>query len=175
MATFIKTKFKISNDQTNIDKYRLAANITEYHIISKLILQRIIITNFCCSVSHLTYGWSDGLILNVETLRFCEFCHSCYIHFYMKYLPFLYEFWNNDSKEDYFWYDRIFCNICSYSIFVYIYMIIWFLELRFHECYHSCFFRWERRSMKQKNKQFNCLYSLIPKHVNYVQLLDLVG
>ena len=53
MTTFIKTKFKISNDQTNIDKYRLAANIPEYHIISKLILQRIIITNFCGPVSHL--------------------------------------------------------------------------------------------------------------------------
>ena len=37
MTTFIKTKFKISDEQTNIDKYRLAANITEYHIISKLI------------------------------------------------------------------------------------------------------------------------------------------
>ena len=37
MTTFIKTKFKISDDQTNIDRYRLAANITEYHIISKLI------------------------------------------------------------------------------------------------------------------------------------------
>ncbi len=43
MTTFIKTKFKISDDKTNIDKYRLAANITEYHIISKLILQRIMI------------------------------------------------------------------------------------------------------------------------------------
>ena len=50
MTTFIKTKFKISDDQT---KYRLAANITEYHIISKLILQRIIIANFCGSESHL--------------------------------------------------------------------------------------------------------------------------
>ena len=48
MTTFIKTKFK-----TNIDKYRLAANITEYLIISKLILQRINITNFCGPVSHL--------------------------------------------------------------------------------------------------------------------------
>ena len=48
----IKTRFKISDDQTNIDKYRLAANITEYHIILKLILQRIIITNFCGPVSH---------------------------------------------------------------------------------------------------------------------------
>ncbi len=32
MTTFIKTKFNISHDQTNIDKYRLSANITEYHI-----------------------------------------------------------------------------------------------------------------------------------------------
>ena len=46
MKTFIKIKFIISDDQTNIDKYRLAANITEYHIISKLILQRIITTKF---------------------------------------------------------------------------------------------------------------------------------
>ncbi len=46
MTTFIKTKFKISDDQTNIGKYRLAANITEYHIISKLLLPRIIITKF---------------------------------------------------------------------------------------------------------------------------------
>ncbi len=44
MTTIIKTKFKILDDQTNIDKYRLAGNITEYHIISKFILQRIIIT-----------------------------------------------------------------------------------------------------------------------------------
>ena len=34
------------DDQTNIDKYRLAVNITEYHIISTLILQRIIIPKF---------------------------------------------------------------------------------------------------------------------------------
>ena len=53
MTTFIKTKFNISDDQTNIDKYKLAANIIEYHIISKLILQRIIITNFYGPVSHL--------------------------------------------------------------------------------------------------------------------------
>ena len=33
MTTFIKTKLKVSDDQTNIDKYRLAANIKEYHII----------------------------------------------------------------------------------------------------------------------------------------------
>ena len=46
MTTFTKNVFKISDDQTNIDKYRFAANITEYHIISKLILQRISIPKF---------------------------------------------------------------------------------------------------------------------------------
>ncbi len=30
MATFIKPKLKISDDQTNIDNYRLAANIKEF-------------------------------------------------------------------------------------------------------------------------------------------------
>ena len=53
MTTFIKMKFKISEDQTNIDMHRLAAYITKYHILSKLILQRIIITNFSGSESHL--------------------------------------------------------------------------------------------------------------------------
>ena len=43
MTTFIKAKLKKSDDQTNIDKYRLAANITEYHIISKIINILIII------------------------------------------------------------------------------------------------------------------------------------
>ncbi len=38
MTSSIKTKFKVSGDQTNIAKYRLAA--TEYLIISKFILQR---------------------------------------------------------------------------------------------------------------------------------------
>ena len=55
MTTFIKTKFKISDDQTNIDKYRLAINITKYPIKSKLILQRIIITNCYGSESHLMW------------------------------------------------------------------------------------------------------------------------
>ena len=45
MTTFIKTKIKKSDDQTNIYKYRVAANITEYHIISKLISLGIIIQN----------------------------------------------------------------------------------------------------------------------------------
>ncbi len=46
MTILLKMKSKKSDDQTNIDKYRLAAKITEYHIISKLFLQRIIILKF---------------------------------------------------------------------------------------------------------------------------------
>ncbi len=46
MTTFIKMKFKKSDDQTNIDKYRVAANITAYLIISKFIFLRIIIIKF---------------------------------------------------------------------------------------------------------------------------------
>ncbi len=34
MTTFIKSNFKQSNDYKNIDKYRGAANIKEYYIIS---------------------------------------------------------------------------------------------------------------------------------------------
>ena len=41
MTTFIKTKFKKTNDQTNIDKCRVVTNITQYHVISKLIFLRI--------------------------------------------------------------------------------------------------------------------------------------
>ncbi len=43
MATFMKAKHEKSDDHTNIDKYKVAANITEYLIIQKLIFLRIII------------------------------------------------------------------------------------------------------------------------------------
>ena len=33
MTAFIKTKFKKSDDQTNTDKYRVGANVTEYNYI----------------------------------------------------------------------------------------------------------------------------------------------
>ncbi len=46
MTTFIKTKFKKSDDQTNVDKYRVAANLTDNHILSKFIFLRIIISKF---------------------------------------------------------------------------------------------------------------------------------
>ena len=46
MTTFTKTKFKKSNDQRNIDKYRVAANITEYNIVTKLFFLRIITPKF---------------------------------------------------------------------------------------------------------------------------------
>ncbi len=46
MTIFIKTKFKKSYDKTNIDTYKVAANIREYHTISKLIFHTIIIPKF---------------------------------------------------------------------------------------------------------------------------------
>ncbi len=38
MTTVIKAKLKKSDDQTNIHKYIVAANVTKYNIISKLIM-----------------------------------------------------------------------------------------------------------------------------------------
>ena len=55
MTTFMKTKFNISDDQTNIDKYRLAANTTEYHII------------FCGSEIHLKHS-------NLSIHKKLDFC-----------------------------------------------------------------------------------------------------
>ncbi len=46
MKTLITTKFKKTDDQTDIDNYRVATNITEYHFITKLIFLRILITKF---------------------------------------------------------------------------------------------------------------------------------
>ncbi len=46
MTQFIKTKLKKSDDQTNIDRYRVDTNITEYKIILRLIFIRIIIPKF---------------------------------------------------------------------------------------------------------------------------------
>ena len=46
MTTFIKAKLKKSDDQKNIEKCRVAANIREFHIISKVIFLKIIISKF---------------------------------------------------------------------------------------------------------------------------------
>ena len=42
----MKAKLKKSDDQTNIEKYRVAENIRENHIISKLFYLRNIIPKF---------------------------------------------------------------------------------------------------------------------------------
>ncbi len=46
MTTFISANFIKSDNQTNIDKFRVTANITECNNISKLIFLRIIIPKF---------------------------------------------------------------------------------------------------------------------------------
>ena len=82
MTTFIKTKFKKSDNQTNIDKYKVAANITVYHIISKLIFLRIIIPKFMkirqlfhlknVKINMLKVGQRDFLVTIIELLRFLK-------------------------------------------------------------------------------------------------------
>ena len=53
MITFIKAKLKKSDDPTNIVIYIVAAaNITGYHIKSKLILLRITIPKFMIHVKY---------------------------------------------------------------------------------------------------------------------------
>ena len=66
MTTFIKTKFKKSDDQTDIDKYRVTANITEYHIISKLIFLSIIIAKF------IKEGQIGHTVTTISTLSGCD-------------------------------------------------------------------------------------------------------
>ncbi len=50
MTIFIKAKPKKSDDQTNIEKYRVVANIAEYYII----------------------GHTDVLVLIIELFRFLQ-------------------------------------------------------------------------------------------------------
>ncbi len=59
MATFKKAKFKKSDDQTNIDKYKEAANITEYQInlpFSKIYDKAIILCTSCMKKSQKSTG-----------------------------------------------------------------------------------------------------------------------
>ena len=63
MTTFKNAKFKKSDDQMNIDKYGVAANITEYIIIPKfmmiLIRQLFHVTKMYVKMSKLK--WTYGL------------------------------------------------------------------------------------------------------------------
>ena len=68
MTTFIKTKFKKSDDQTNIDKYRVAANITEYqNNLQKFMEKRQL---FHVKNQQVSNGLMDILVTIIELLRF---------------------------------------------------------------------------------------------------------
>ena len=79
MTTFIKMKFKISDDQTNIYKYRLAGNITEF---SKGInsTQQCPPFSCCSSPDSLKLGFRCTRSLVVRILwpisRLVSFAHS---------------------------------------------------------------------------------------------------
>ncbi len=70
MTTFIKTKLKKSDDQTNIEKYRVAANI----IISKSIFFRIIIPKFMM-IRQLFYV--QNVCKNVKNQHLKKRCTDC--------------------------------------------------------------------------------------------------
>ncbi len=70
-------KLKQSDDKTNVDKYRIAANITEYHIMSKLNFLNSKIHDddamiVCKNVKnqHIKCRHTDFLIAIIELLRF---------------------------------------------------------------------------------------------------------
>ena len=80
ITTFIKKKFKKSDDQTNIEKYRVVANITEYHmmIISKLIFLRITIPKLVKirQSFHVKDVWSNVKNQHVFKWTLGLFCHN---------------------------------------------------------------------------------------------------
>ena len=80
MTTFIKAKLIQSDDKMNIGEYRVAANITEYHIISKLIFLIMIIPKFIMirqlfhvkmyvKNQHVYIGCTDFLVMIIELIR----------------------------------------------------------------------------------------------------------
>ncbi len=59
MTTFIKTKFQKLDEQTNIDKYRVAVKITEYCNILRIIILKFVkirqlfhVKNVCKNVKN---------------------------------------------------------------------------------------------------------------------------
>ena len=100
MTTFLNAKLKKSDDQTNIDKHGVAANITEFHIISKLIFVTIIIPKFMMLNNYFMYKmhvkckkstWlnerKDFLVTVMKFLRF-------FLHITQLYRESSYWVWN---------------------------------------------------------------------------------
>ena len=68
MITYIKAKLNKSHHQMNIDKYKEAANITEYNIILKLIFLRIIIQKFM-KIRQLFHVQMDAKISKINMFK----------------------------------------------------------------------------------------------------------
>ncbi len=86
MTTFIKTKLNKSDDQTNIDKYRLTANIIEYYIKSKLIIfPKSMIIRQSFHIKKMYVKMSKNKMFKIYILTFWSQLASCYA-FYKLYL-----------------------------------------------------------------------------------------
>ncbi len=82
MTAFIKTTITVSDDQMNIDKCRLAANITEYHSILKMDINiggsgimLVAITMVLCSLLrqwHSARGYGSGIVYVATTVVMCS-------------------------------------------------------------------------------------------------------
>ena len=85
-------KLKKSNDQMNIDNYRVAPNNTEYHIISKLIFTRIIILKF---MIRQLYHVKD-ICKHVKKINMFKMDVLNFVHTYR--VPSLYAFYPTVSR-----------------------------------------------------------------------------
>ena len=76
MTLFLKAKLKKSYNLMNIDKYRVVANITEYHIKSNSNFLRIIIPKFMIIrqfyIKVVCKNWTDGSTLNTCIEKFAS-------------------------------------------------------------------------------------------------------
>ena len=96
MTAFIKTTLKKSDDQTNIDIYRVAANITEYPIKSKLICLRIIIPKFMIirQLFYVKNVCKNSIMfkMGVQTFLYTIIELLSFLHFIQMYQKSPYEF-----------------------------------------------------------------------------------
>ncbi len=71
MTTFKKAILKGSDDQTNFYKYRIAANFTNYNIISKLIITKLnMIRQLFHVINVCKNGRMDFWVTDIDWLRF---------------------------------------------------------------------------------------------------------
>ena len=101
-----KNRSSKSDDQTNNDKYRVTANITEYHNISKLIFFRIIISKLMLKRQLFHVKMSEINMFKMDEWTFLSQLSSCYA--FCIYLTVLGIITPNLKSIRQFWYTYIY-------------------------------------------------------------------